>query len=878
MKTLKIAVLWGLIVCLPTLMAKGQTRSKESINSHWKFSKGDFEAEKIEKLAPDWPVIHLPHTWNDQDVLPDGQRGYYRGKGYYFKELQQKFDKENHNYYLHFEGANQTTTVFMNGKHVGEHIGGYSAFRFDITDHLEPEYNQLAIVVDNSHNPDIPPLSADFTFFGGIYRDVWLISTSKLHFDMDNYASDGVFIQTPEVSQDQAKLTIKGGIQSNIQNIQDISLGLVIKHPNNNIIHESQHPILLQGGRNSFDIKDIAISNPDLWAPDSPFLYSLEAKIYHQGELTDQLNIPFGIRFFHFDPKEGFFLNGQPMKLMGANRHQDFMGMGNALSDEQHWADMKAIKDMGANFVRLAHYPQDPAVLRAADRLGLMIWEETPLVNEVTASEEHDFNSEEMLKEMIRQHYNHPSVIIWGYMNEIYWAHRFIDSAIVDSQTRHTVQLAKKLEKITRQEDPYRYTAMALHNYPLYESSGLSEIPQIVSWNLYHGWYYDNFEDFGKFMDEQHALYPERIHFISEFGAGSDPRLHSTKPEKFDFTMEGHKRFLESYLKQLYERPYISGGAVWNLIDFSSERRIDTNPHLNNKGILTSDRTPKDVYYLFQAYLSDTPVLKIAETNWRHRSALSTDGKTAALPVQIYSNLPAAELIHNGQSLGEKTVTDHHVTWDVVFIEGENIFEAKSPHETIIKDRLEIHFTPVAESLKDAMQTELYVNFGSNHSFFDDKGKVNYIPSRVYDNRGWGHVGGKSLYIANKIGTKEDILTTNEFVPLYQTMQEGIEKFYADMPDGEYVVELWMVEPFPRSRRFVEGIESPKHPGGIRVFDISINGLTVIENLDLLKDFGYNYPVREKFVVNASNNSGIEISFTSKVGRPIISALSIKKL
>ncbi|WP_226390319.1 glycoside hydrolase family 2 TIM barrel-domain containing protein [Penaeicola halotolerans] len=857
--------------------ALAQVRTTSTINSLWKFSKGDYSIADIDHLAQSWQTVNIPHTWNDKDVLADDERGYYRGPAWYFRELEGAFDLQNKQYFLHFEGANQVASVYINGQFVGEHKGGYSAFTLDISPYITANDNTLAVKVTNAHDPDIAPLSADFTFFGGIYRDLWLIETNKIHFDLSDHGSKGIYLSTPQVNGDQAQLKIRGAIQNHTSSKRNITLQINVIDPNGNSTKSHHQKVALNGEKASFEIDEIWIKNPMLWSPDAPNLYQLEANLLIDGEVIDEQAFHFGIRTFDFDANEGFRINGQPLKLIGANRHQDYMGNGNALSDEQHYRDLKLIKDMGANVVRLAHYPQDPAVLAAADKLGLLVWEETPLVNEVTLSAQHDNNAEVMLIEMIRQHYNHPSVIIWGYMNEIYWAHRFIDSSIVDAHTAHTVALAQRLEQVARTEDPSRYTAMALHNYPLYESSQIAKIPQIVSWNLYHGWYYDAFDDFGKFMDEQHQKYPNRIHFISEFGAGSDERIHSTKPEKFDFSVEGQKRFLESFLKQIHERPYISGATVWNLIDFSSERRIDTNPHLNNKGIMTSDRKPKDVYYLFQAYLLDKPFLKIAETGWTNRSSVTSDQNSARLPVQIYSNMEKVTLYHNGKSLGEKLVVNKQAIWEVDFTEGDNNFSAKATRGSLEEiDQIAIHFKGVPKRFEKGEPVNLRVNLGSNHSFRDDKGNVIWIIDQAYEKGSWGSVSGKPLYVGNKIGTKEDILTENDLDPLYQTMSEGIASFNADVPDGWYTVELLMVEPFPKSRRFVDGIESPDHPGGLRIFDVIINDKKVLPALDLLKDYGYNYPIRKKYLIKAQNGEGIKVTLDAIKGKPILSAISIQ--
>lgn len=858
-----------------------QPRKKSCVNYHWYFSKTDTLIGSIDGIKNNSKVVNIPHTWNDKDVLDDGERGYYRGVGWYSKVLNIK-KEENKRHYLYFEGANQETTVYVNDKKAGTHIGGYSAFQMDITPFLNQSgENLVKIKVDNAHHPDIPPLTADFTFFGGIYRDVFLIETNSVQFAMDDYASSGVYISTPKVNKDYAHVLIKSKIKNHTKQKQKISLQHEIIDSEGNLIYEWRQSFKLKPNEKmttSFDsekIKDIK-----LWSPKNPNLYRVVSKIIQDDMLIDQVSNPLGFRWFNFDAEKGFYLNGKNLKLMGANRHQDYWGKGNALSDDLHRRDMKLLKDMGANFIRLAHYPQDPAVLQAADELGLLVWEETPLVNEVTLSKAHDENSKLMVKEMVRQHFNHPSVIMWGYMNEIYWAHRFLDENVVDAHTEATLKLAQELEDLVRQEDPTRYTAMACHNYPLYESSKITEIPMIVSWNLYHGWYYDSFEDFGKFMDEQHEKFPDRIHFISEYGAGSDVRLHSTKPERFDFTVEGQKRFLESFFKQILERQYIAGASVWNLIDFNSERRQDAIPHLNSKGLAEADRTPKDTYYLFKAGLSDEPVLKIAETNWTKRSGVPEIGEEFVYqPVQVYSNTKEVELFQNGKSLGTKPIRDYSAIWEVPFSDGINKITAKSIDDTNINDKLEIIFNMIPFDLKKSeKKVDIALNTGSNYSFYDTESNVTWEQDKPYLPGSWGYVGGKPLYVSNKIGTKEDIQTITSLIPLYQTMQVGAKGYKFDVPTGKYEIELLWVEPYPKSRRFIEGNESPHHDGGIRIFDVLINDEVVLEDLDLLKDYGYNFPFRKKWEIEVKNDENINIEFVNKKGETLISGIRIRQL
>lgn len=863
--------LFFVVLSCVVFQSTSQTRSEKTINAHWTFKKGDFQPDFSKVMEGD--IVNIPHTWNNKDVLLDDKPGYYRGQGWYSKPLRLQPDVENKSYFLHFEGAGQETEVFVNGQSVGTHIGGYTGFTFDITSYLKTMENILHVRVDNTPNPDIPPLSADFTFFGGIYRDVFLIETSKTHFNLTDYGSKGIYISTPEVSDQQAKVQIKGSFKNHDKQLKSAQIKLQLKDANGAVVYNTLVKENLRKASGEFEMS-AQLDTPKLWDPSSPHLYSAELSLLSNNKVLDEISISFGIRTFHFDPDKGFFLNGKALKLMGGNRHQDYIGDGVALFDEVHRSDLRLMKKMGANFIRLAHYPQDPAVLEEADRLGLMVWEEIPLVNEITISEAHNENSKTMLREMIRQHYNHPSVILWGYMNEIYWAHRFIDEDKVEPHTEATVKLAKTLEAIARQEDPTRYTAMALHNYPLYEETDLGSIPQVVGWNLYHGWYYDTFEDLGKFLDDQHKKHPERIHILSEYGAGSDTRLHSIKPERFDFTMEGQKRMIESYLEQIMERDYLAGAAYWNFIDFSSEPRVDTKPHWNQKGLLTATREIKDPYYLFQAVLLKEPFVKIAEIDWTSRAG-TTEEAVFTSPVDIYSNKESVSLYVNGASLGSKPVKNHRAVFDVPLMPGKNELKAESGGVT---DYLTIDFTEIPFYLKEENNVDISINAGSNHSFTSEKSGNTWLTDKAYEPGSWGYKDGKPLYVGNKIGTKEKILTQDTFIPLYQTMREGITSYQFDVEDGWYELELLFVEPYPKSRRFVGDDVSPPHKGGLRIFDVSLNNQKFIENLDLLKEFGYNYPYREKTKIKVSGGKGLDIQFNAIKGKTIISAIKLRSL
>jgi len=861
-----------------------QERKVTSINSLWKFQKGEAIPNKIAPDTSNWEIINLPHTWNDKDVLADGKRGYYRGVGWYQKTLFFDATESNKKHYLHFEGANQVANVYINGTLAGQHVGGYSAFTIDITNYIKfGEPNLIAIKVDNSHNPNIPPLSADFTFFGGIYRDLFLVTTDAVHFDMSDHGTKGIYIETPQVSQKSASVLIKGKLINESNTKRKLEVRSTIKDAQGNSIAETTSKLTVKAGAEYSFSQTSNLNDIKLWSPDNPTLYTVEIAITEKEQVLDLAVNPLGFRWFRFDADLGFFLNDKPLKLIGANRHQDYQGMGNALTDEQHEQDLRLLKNMGGNFLRNAHYPQDPAVLKAADRLGLIVWEEIPLVDEVTDSPEHTANAHKMATEMIRQHYNHPSVIMWGYMNEIFLTaqrNKSIEKGTADPKP--TVKLAQSLEKILRKEDPNRLTVMALNASLFYNKTKLDSIPMGIGWNLYHGWYYDELDDFGKFMDDQHRKYPQRIQLISEYGAGSDVRLHSAQSERFDFTMEFQKKYHESYLKQILERPYIAGATIWNLIDFSSEGRIDAISHLNSKGVVSANRVPKDTYYLYQAALLNRPFLKIAETNNVIRSGypLSEELNFARQTVDVYTNLHTVELFQNGKSLGKKEVQDYKAQWKVDFSDGSHQFEARATKsDVIINDVLTIDFSLIPYKLDEWKPGGIIaINAGCSYDFLDTRSGLVWVHDKPYTKGSWGYIGGEHYYRSNKIGTKEDIHTVNEEDPLYQTMRIGVGQYRFDVPDGTYEIELLMVEPYPKWRRLVTNAPEGKGEEGKRIFNVSINEKMICEKWDLQKEFGYNYPWREKIITTTTNNSGISVKFEALKGQPIISGVKIKRL
>ncbi len=828
--------------------AYASTRVRYTINDGWRFISSDIaDGQSASTDTRSWQNVDLPHTWNIADTLDD-EPGYRRGGSWYRKELNLGADLAGKQISLYFEGANQTADVFVNEKRAGQHIGGYTAFAFDITPLVQLDRpNVIAVRVDNSLDKNVPPLDADFNMHGGIYRDVWLIATNDVHFSAADMASSGVVVRTPRVSKSSASVVVTGTIANSSGMAKEVEAVSTIVDASGNAISAGRARVTIpRDGEAKFSHAELIIDKPKLWSPDSPYLYTVRTVIVENGNAVDEVVEPLGLRWFRFDPADGFFLNGQPLKLRGVNRHQDRKGMGNAVPDELHVRDLEIIKETGFNFVRLAHYPQDPSVLAAADRLGLILWEEVPIVNLVTISETFNTNCERMLREMIRQHRNHPSVFLWGYMNEI-----FLRAPKDEAQIKATVDLARRLEAIVREEDPGRLTAIAFDRGgrdDLYNTSGLADITNVVGWNLYQGWYYDTFDDFGKFLDDQHKRFPKRPLFISEYGANADLRVHSMQPRRFDSTAEWQRMYHESYLRQIKERKFVSGSAVWNNFDFSSEFRGETIPHINQKGLFTYDRRPKDVSYLYKANNVSTPVLHLAVRDWPVRSG------PAAQTVDAYTNLDDVELFLNGKSLGKRRGgTTRKLSWPVTFVPGPNALLVRGGTKLAITDAATVTWKDPAD------MTAISVNAGSNAEYIHETGEL-WQADQTYKKGSWGFIGESSKpaeNLRNIFGTDQDAVA--------QTAREGKAAYRFDVDDGDYEVELWFAE----LKNIIPGE---------RVFDVVVNEKVMLAGLDLAKERSPFTLYREKFRISARDAQGITVDLRPIKGQALINGLRIRKI
>ena len=871
--------------------AQAQQRVVYTINDGWKFTKGSpFEAQLTGCDDSSWETVNIPHTWNDKDA-DDETPGFYRGPVWYRKQLFIDKSQEGRQAVIYFEGANQEVRFYLNGQFVGEHKGGYTRFCFDITPHLRyGQENLFAIYVNNVYNPNIPPLSADFTFFGGIYRDVYLQFMNPVHIATNDYASSGVYIRTPEVNNSAASVEITTLLTNDMPQATEIRVENIICDADGKEVKKTQAEVKLAAGETKADIsKKIKIDSPRLWDIDDPYRYMVYTRILdkRKGTLLDEVVNPLGLRWFKFDSEKGFFLNGKGRKLIGTARHQDYFQKGNALRDELHVQDVLLLKEMGGNYLRVSHYPQDPVIMEMCDKLGIVTSVEIPVVNAVTETEEFLHNSVEMAKEMVRQDFNRPSVMIWGYMNEIFLRRPYTEGKQLEDYYRFTEKVARALEATIREEDPSRYTMMAYHNMPqYYEDAHLTEIPMIQGWNLYQGWYEPDINEFQRLLDRAHKAYKGKVLMITEYGPGVDPRVHSYQPERFDFSQEYGLVYHKHYLNEMMKRPFIAGSSLWNLNDFYSESRVDAVPHVNNKGVVGLNREKKDVYWFYKTALSRRPILVIGNREWKSRGGVvNTAQKECIQSVPVFSNAEEVELFVNNKSLGKKKIENNYALFDVPFVGGENLLEAVAvTGDNKLRDMLRIQFQLVGSQLKDEAVpfTELNVMLGSPRYFEDRAANVAWIPEQEYKPGSWGFIGGTSYRrqtgFGTMLGSDIDIHGT-DMNPIFQTQRVGIKSFKADVPNGEYSVYLYWAELESDKERealvYNLGADSEQTFAGNRSFGISINGTTVSDDFNVARDYGYARAVIKKFVITVKDGKGVSVDFHKKEGEPILNAIRI---
>lgn len=612
-----------------------KVRIRQGLNEGWLFERqvhgsgelGSFDrrttgADQVEPQFKDaflpgyddtgWNRIELPHTWNADDVM-DAQAGYWRGIGWYRKHFQVDSRYAGRRIILQFEGVNQTAKFWLNGKYLGIHKGGYTGFSFEITPRFNAD-NVLTVEVSNLYDATLPPtVKTDLDFYGGIYRSVWLIITGT------TYISD-MYWTTPHVSAMAAQTDFRSQVVNQSHRVLHLTLTQDILDPKGVQVGSVITPFSVGAGNTTTLAQSgVVLENPRLWSPETPNLYHIHSSLREGSRILDARDTPLGYRWYRFDPQRGFFLNGKRVQIRGTNLHQSYPGMGNAMPKSREVKDMGIVHDMGANFWRTSHYPHDEVTMDASDRLGLMVWEELPIMKEIGSPEEYVANVSNMAREMIRRDRNHPSVIVWGIAGEI------------NAPTKISAQVVGTVSRLYRDLDPTRPVAM---HSPRGEE--IASLVDVVG------------ADVSPETDREHIQHPERSYMTAEYSVALIGRgLYGGGAYSEEDGLESH----ENYLRELNQRPWMAGGCIWNQFDYAGETYDPVIPHVVSFGMTDVWRIPKEVYYFYQSQWTTKPMVHIVG----HWTWPGEEGKTRS--VIVLSNQDQVELFLNGKSLGVKKNT-----------------------------------------------------------------------------------------------------------------------------------------------------------------------------------------------------------------------------
>ncbi len=850
-----ITLAFALGVATPFQSDRAPVRTKQLINSGWSFRLLDSGSV----ASP----VDLPHTWNADvasgEVAAD-ESANEGGTGVYRRNITVPSTAQDRRYFLYFEGVSQVAEVYVNGEPAGQHVGGYTAFSMDITELVwSGDDNEVEVVVDNSPDPDVPPLSTEFVRYGGIYRDVWLISTSDVHIDLLDYASPGIFVSTPLVTESTARVEVRAQLRNDAAVGRAVSVALQVGNRSELVVHRDTvalvtSPHSLQTAQFEFELADV-----ELWSPESPSLYRARVHVLDEsGSLLDTTSVAFGVRSVLVDG-DGFYLNGKPYQLIGTNRHQDFQGLGSAMPNALHRSDVELVKDTGFNFLRLAHYPQDPVVLETADQVGLTVWEEVPIVNTVAATEAFAANAENMLVEMIRQHYNHPSVIIWGIMNEPLG---HVPDPEPPGYRDRVRELAERLHRTAHREDPHRPTALAVSRQETFDESGVADVTDVLGLSLYFGWKYGTgsgtglASGLGSFLDSLHAARPRRPLFVSGYGAGSDDRIHAVAPRIFDSSAEGALEVHRGSLPQLLERSYLAGAAVWNMFDYGSVDNLATEWGISHLGLYSFDRRPKDVSRYYRAMLKSGRQISFAAdraTRWVESSGERIQH------VDVFTN---AESVRLGAT--EADVSNGLARLPVDLQPGQNTLIATGEWASGVDS---VSTTIAYHEAADCATACTYaINIGAHYSFVGSGGIVYTADS--------GHTSDS---LSGRLRRVHDHIIGTDDDPVFQSFREW---------DAETVGTLAVPVRHPGDYQLTLGFSDVDNDeAGARVFSVDVDGDGDLETaeaeigpLDLVEIAGRWGAVEQTVAVRVSTGTEhITLQLRPVSGSAVLSSVRLEK-
>ena len=624
-------------------------RNVIKLNNDWKFIQKNVGLPAVYPV--EWDTISLPHTWNAVDGH-DGNGSYDRGTYWYAKTFTTPVQPlAGGRVYVEFPAAGQQAAVYVNGTEVVYHEGGYSTFRADITDLCkDDEENLLVVACSNEDKSSVYPQSADFTFYGGLYRGVNLISVPDTHFDLDYYGGPGIQV-TPTPCE------CGGALFEIITYVTNPDENFTVLYS----VQDAEGKELATACRPADNTK-VSVFIPDAkkWELDSPYLYTVTALLQRRNEAYDEVSARVGVRSFSCDPDKGFIINGVETPLRGVSRHQDMLYKGNALTKEDHYSDAAIIKELGANTIRLAHYQHSQDFYDACDELGFAVWAEIPFISVMNKDPEAHQNCISQMKELIVQNYNHPSIMFWGISNEI----------LIGGISEQLVANHKELNALCKEMDPTRLTTIA-HVTMTPVEGPMHYITDIESYNHYFGWYGGKMEDNGPWLDNFHKVHPSICLGVSEYGCEGVITYHGADPKCKDYSEEYQALYHEHMAKVLDERPWIWSSHVWNMFDFGCAARNEGGvAGRNNKGLVTMDRkVKKDSYYIYKAYWNKTPMVHLCGKRYAQRA-----GET--IEIRVYSNLPEVTLYLNGEEVGTQNAEDKVFVFTVALKDGFNYLMA----------------------------------------------------------------------------------------------------------------------------------------------------------------------------------------------------------
>ncbi len=891
----------ALLLILVPFLGQAQIREKQSLMQGWKFSReNDVRFATTGYNDSSWETVSLPHTWNALDVLDD-RPGYYRDTCWYRKTFEVSSSWKDKQVYIRFGAANQDARVYLNGQLAGEHHGGYTAFTINLTPMLVTgQPNVLAVELSNAHNPDVPPVGGDLCHFGGIYREVELIATGPLHIEMMNHGSQGVFYRpvitkkTPGRSA-RYRVECSGALVNDGPSRNRTWLHLELTGDDGQVLARTSKRYPVGSGEKIDFFVDLPCrQNPERWSPANPVLYTMTATLANRQKtrITDRVTTSIGFRTLELDPEKGFLLNGKPVYIRGVGKHQDYDSLGYAVPDTLLRQDIRWIDAMGANLVR-SHYPLSPGTYDEADRQGIMAWVKIPVMDKINHTSAFYDHTRTMATEMVLQHYNHPSVILWGYACEPFghmdwYMPKPLDPEEEQENLEKTYTFSMMMQDHLRTLDPHRYIANDFHTDPTpeyYRESGLTGINDLNGWNIYQGWYHRSLDYIGDALVTFRNYNPEKPFIIAEYGAGSDPRINTDRPTIFDFSNQYQNEFHLHYLQEVDRYPWITGQCLWTLADFQVESRRDAVPHINSKGLLTADRRPKDSYYIYQSHWSDTPMIHINHMHWKTQWHLSGSPGKVERPISVITNTDSVTLLLNGKKQFTSPVQSGLVTVNVPLRNGINRLEAYGyKNGTEVMDTLNVHCTVVPrDGWTEALPvSSLCINVGQTTThFFDPESGDTWLPD-TKDTTRFYHAGSGTTHthwphMAAWEGIREGIdanIHGSRLDPVFQTFLKNVQRYEVKLPPGAYRVELFFTEPFSREQRRADPQVTGGGRNGSRIFDLFINGYPVARHLDLDAEHG----VQQAVVISRKvtlQDPLLQVDLEPVEGKPVLCGIKI---